>query len=42
MVLEKGAGGVFDVKLDDALIFSKHQRGRFPDAEEVLSQIPAG
>jgi hypothetical protein len=26
--------------LDGALIFSKKQLGRFPDPQEILSQIP--
>jgi predicted Rdx family selenoprotein len=29
------------VVLDGRLIFSKKQTGRFPDAREVLEQIPA-
>jgi len=31
---------VFDVSVDGKLIFSKHERGRFPDAEEVVALIP--
>jgi selT/selW/selH-like putative selenoprotein len=38
-VLEKGSGGVFDVFVDDRLIFSKHERGRFPDAAEIVEAI---
>lgn len=34
-----GSGGIFDVKLDGKLIFSKHEVGRFPEHFEVLSQI---
>ena len=37
--LIKGGGGVFDVVVDDRLIFSKKQAGRFPEAEEVLAQL---
>ncbi len=40
-VLEKGSGGVFDVFVDGKLIFSKHERGRFPDAHEIIEQIPS-
>jgi predicted Rdx family selenoprotein len=29
------------VVLDGQLIFSKKQLGRFPEAEEILSKIPA-
>jgi selT/selW/selH-like putative selenoprotein len=39
--LIKGGGGQFEVVLDGKLIFSKKQQGRFPDSNEVLSQIPA-
>ena len=39
--LIKGSGGQFEVVLDGQLIFSKKQTGRFPDASEVLQQIPA-
>jgi selenoprotein W-related protein len=37
--LIKGSGGIFDVVVDDKLIYSKHQTGRFPDAFEVINQI---
>jgi selT/selW/selH-like putative selenoprotein len=37
--LIKGARGVFDVKVDGRLVFSKHQVGRFPEHAEVLSQL---
>ena len=39
--LIEGSGGVFDVKLDGKLIYSKHQTGRFPEDEEILSQLGA-
>ncbi len=35
----KGGGGIFDVKLDGQLIYSKHETGRFPENEEVLAKI---
>ena len=38
-VLVEGGNGVFDVKRDGALIFSKDQVGRFPEPEEVLSKL---
>jgi selenoprotein W-related protein len=31
-----GAGGIFDVKVNGQLIFSKHETGRFPEHEEIL------
>jgi selenoprotein W-related protein len=37
----KGSGGVFEVVLDGATLFSKHETGRFPEPDEVLSLIPA-
>lgn len=37
--LIKGAGGVFEVQLDDELIFSKKALGRFPDPGEVEDEI---
>jgi selT/selW/selH-like putative selenoprotein len=39
--LIEGSGGVFDVRLDGKLIYSKQQTGRFPEDEEVLSQLGA-
>ena len=32
-------GGAFEVTLDDKVIFSKHQEGRFPEHAEVLSHL---
>ena len=45
--LIKGGGGIFEVKLDGELIFSKKQAGRFPAPGEVEAMIagrtgPAG
>lgn len=40
-MLIKGAGGIFDVKLDGELIFSKMQAGRFPAQGEVEAMIAA-
>ena len=37
--LIKGGNGIFDVHADDTLVFSKHEAGRFPEHEEVLSQL---
>ncbi len=33
------SGGVFEVTLDDKLIFSKKELGRFPDNDEVEAII---
>ncbi len=40
--LIKGDNGIFDVKLDGKMIFSKHQTGRFPESEEVLTKLREG
>ena len=37
--LIEGRNGVFDVRLDGDLVFSKHRVGRFPDEGEVLAAI---
>ncbi|GAB5500135.1 MAG: hypothetical protein PsegKO_24460 [Pseudohongiellaceae bacterium] len=34
-----GGGGVFDVMVNDDLLFSKHDSGRFPDVGEIASLI---
>jgi selenoprotein W-related protein len=39
--LIEGRGGVFDVVVDGKLIYSKHETGRFPEHEEVLSHLKA-
>ncbi|MBU8921661.1 MAG: Rdx family protein [Bacteroidales bacterium] len=36
-----GRGGVFDVHVDEELIYSKHETGRFPDDDEIVSIIEA-
>ena len=32
-------GGAFEVTLDNNVIFSKHNEGRFPDHDEVLRHL---
>jgi selenoprotein W-related protein len=34
-----GKGGIFDVTVDDKLVFSKFQTGRFPKAGEISEKI---
>jgi selT/selW/selH-like putative selenoprotein len=34
-----GSKGVYDVILDEKLIFSKHQTKRFPDNDEIIKLI---
>ena len=35
----KGRGGVFDVRLDGELVFSKDAVGRFPEPGEVEAEL---
>ncbi len=37
--LIEGRNGIFDVKLDDELIFSKYELERFPEKDEVIGLI---
>lgn len=41
-----GGKGIFDIRVDDQLIYSKHETGRFPTEGEALGQLegvlPAG
>jgi selT/selW/selH-like putative selenoprotein len=37
--LISGKDGVFDVRVDGKLIFSKHELGRFPEPGEVEAKI---
>lgn len=39
--LIKGDNGIFDVKLDGKIVYSKHETGRFPEHHEVLKKLPA-
>ena len=34
-----GSGGIFDVKADGKLLYSKHETGRFPADAEVLTAL---
>jgi len=38
--LIEGGKGIFDVKLDGELVYSKYETGRFPENDEVLDKIP--
>lgn len=37
--LIEGDNGIFDVKLDGKIIYSKTQTGRFPEHDEVLDAL---
>ena len=39
--LIKGDRGIFDVKADGALVFSKYEKERFPTHDEVLAALRA-
>lgn len=39
VTLTGGDKGVFDVTVDDKLIFSKHKEGRFPEWDEIKAKI---
>lgn len=36
-----GTGGIFDVHLDGALVFTKSMLGRYPDPDDVLPLLAA-
>jgi selT/selW/selH-like putative selenoprotein len=35
----RGDGGIFDVEIDDTLVFRKFEEGRFPTNREILAEI---
>ncbi len=37
--LIEGNNGIFDVVVDDEIIFSKHETERFPNHEEVINLL---
>jgi selT/selW/selH-like putative selenoprotein len=37
--LKEGYGGVFDVTIDSALVYSKHTAYRFPEHTEIFQKI---
>jgi len=38
--LLRGDRGVFDVWINNELVFSKHTEGRFPEIEEIIKNFP--
>jgi len=34
-----GANGIYDVMVDDKMVFSKFDQGRFPQTDEIISLI---
>jgi selenoprotein W-related protein len=39
VALVPGTGGVFDVRLDDDLVWSRGQEGRFPEVKEIKQRV---
>ncbi len=39
VALRPGTGGIFEITLNEQLIFSRKQAGRFPEAKEVKQLI---
>jgi len=37
--LDPGGNGVFDVFVDEDVVFSKHKAGRFPFEDEILAHF---
>ena len=37
--LVAGSNGVFDVSLDNTMIYSKFEKGRFPETDEIIKLI---
>lgn len=35
----EGRGGIFDVRVDGNLIYSKHETGQFPENAEILGKL---
>ena len=38
--MAEGEKSQYDVFVDDELVFSKQQEGRFPELHEILEQLP--
>ncbi|MBK8181799.1 MAG: SelT/SelW/SelH family protein [Candidatus Competibacteraceae bacterium] len=39
VALLPGVGGVFEIRVNDDLIWSRQQQGRFPEAKEVKQRV---
>jgi selenoprotein W-related protein len=37
--LKEGTGGIFEVALNERVVFSNLEEGRFPENEEILQKI---
>lgn len=39
LTLRPGTGGVFEVRVDDALVWSRREQGRFPEITELKQRV---
>lgn len=39
VALRPGTGGVFEIRVNDVLIWSRKEEGRFPEAKEVKQRV---
>jgi selenoprotein W-related protein len=39
VALTKGTGGIFEIRLDDELLWSRKERGRFPEITELKQAV---
>lgn len=39
VALQPGTGGVFEVRVDAELVWSRKQEGRFPEAKEIKQRV---
>ena len=39
VALVPGAGGVFEIRVEGARLWSRHERGRFPDVKELKQLV---
>jgi len=35
----QGSGGIYDIRKNGALVFSKHELGRFPESDEEVFKL---
>jgi selenoprotein W-related protein len=39
VALQPGSGGIFEIRVEDELIWSRRAQGRFPEAKEIKQQV---
>lgn len=39
VALRPGTGGIFEIEVDEQLVWSRQQEGRFPEAKEVKQRV---